>query len=273
MKLTKKIASVAAMCLLLASCNNYEKLLNSPDYDAKYEAAVRYYNNNSYTAACRLFENLKLYGRGREHAEDVAWYYAQSLYKMSDFYTAAYEFQRFASQYPYSTRAEEALYMSCYCKYLDSPDYYLDQTATKSAIEDMEVFAERFPRSLHMPDINRQLDELRAKLVRKDYEIAYGYYNTEEYHAAYESFRQFINLYPDAPQREDAAFYLLESGYRFAKGSRESKQRERLRQVLNDYENFSSKYGESALLERAQQINKEARNLLAHLDEQNNIQQ
>ena len=66
------------------------------------------------------------------------------------------------------------------------------------------------------------LDEMRAKLMKKDYEIAYGYYYIEEYHAAYEQFKLFLNLYPESSQREDAMYYQLRSGYLYAIGSRKS---------------------------------------------------
>lgn len=266
MKSMKNCALIGAICLLLVSCNGYEKLLNSNDYDAKYEAAMRYYNNNSYSRAIQLFENLTLHYRGREHAEQVAWCYAQALYKEHDYYTAAYQFKRYASQYPYGDNAEEALYMSAYCKYLYSPDYYLDQTPTADAIQELEAFAERYPRSVHMPDVNRQLDEMRAKLVKKDYEKAFGWYTIEEYHAAYESFRQFLDLYPEAAQREEAMYLQLDAAYRYAMGSRLDRQRERLHQTLVDFDRFVANYPESRHLADAQAIYTKARAALTTLE-------
>lgn len=266
MNYVKLSALGGLICLLLVSCNGYEKLLNSNDYAAKYEAAMRYYNDNSYSRAIQLFENLTLHYRGRENAEEVAWCYANALYKERDWFTAGYRFRQFATQYPYSERAEEALYMSAYCKYLDSPAYSLDQRATREAIADLEMFAERWPRSVHIPDVNRYLDELRGKLMKKDYEIAYGYYFIEEYHAAYESFRSFLNLYPDSEMCEEAMFYQLDAGFRYAMGSREERQKERLQLVLNDFEKFSTKFSQSKHLATAQNIYAKARARLTDLE-------
>lgn len=268
MKKTGIVAAIGAMCLLLASCSNVDKLVKSNDFDAKYNAAMRYYSDNSYSKAIQLFENLTLYYRGKEYAEDIAWYYAQALYKEKDWYTAGYQFRRFARQFPYSDRLEEAAFMSAYCRYLDSPSYTLDQSLTKEAIAEFETFAESFPRSTHVPEANAYLDELRAKLVKKDYEIAYGYYFIEEYHAAYVSFKNFINLYPDADQREDAMFYMLNSGYLYAIGSREDKKHERLQQVVNDFERFSSSFADSKHLGEAQNIYTKTRAALAEMEKQ-----
>lgn len=266
MKKAEIIAAIGAMCLLLASCTNIDKLLKSNDFDAKYAAAMQYYNENSYSKAIQLFENLTLYYRGKEHAEDVSWYYANALYKEKDYYTASYQFRRFSRQFPYSDRLEEALFLAAYCRYLDSPSYSLDQSLTKEAISDFESFVENFPKSTHVPEVNAYLDELRAKLVKKDYEIAYGYYFIEEYNAAYVSFKNFVNLYPDAAEREEATFYLLKSGYLYAIGSREDKKRERLQQVINDFERFSSSFADSKHLAEAQDIYTKTRAALAEME-------
>ena len=271
MKSVKNAIKICAICLLLTSCNGYNKLLNSNDYEAKYEAAMRYYNNNSYSKAIQLFENLTLHYRGKENAEEIAWHYAQALYKEKDYYSAGYQFQRFARQFPYSNRVEEASFLSAYCKYLDSPTYSLDQKRTREAIEEMESFAERWPSSPRIPEVNNYLDEMRNKLMLKEYEIAYGYYFIEEYHAAYESFKRFLNLYPEYNHREDAIYYQLESGYRYAIGSREEKQRERLQQVLSDFERFSSNLADTKRMAAAQSIYTKARAALTDL-EQNTAQ-
>lgn len=267
MKTTRNIIALCAVCLALTACNGYNKLLNSNDFDAKYEAAMRYYNNNSWSKALQLFENLTLHYRGKENAEEIAWYYGQCLYKEKDYRLAGYQFKRFVRQFPYSERVEEAAFLSAYCKYMDSPAYSLDQTMTHEAITEMEAFAERWPRSTHIPEVNRYLDEMRAKLMKKEYELAYGYYYIEEYHAAYESFKRFLNLYPESEQREEAMYYQLMSGYRYAIGSREDKQKERLQQVINDFESFSSSFASSKHLATAQDIYTKTRAALTDLEQ------
>lgn len=269
MKKMKNILGIAAICLLFASCNGYNKLLNSNDFDAKYVAAMKYYNENSFSRAVQLFENLTMYYRGRDNAENISWYYGMSLMKEKDYFMAGYQFQRFVKQFPYSDKLEDALYYSAYCKYMESPEYNLDQTQTKEAIEQFEFFVERFPRSVRIPEVNNCLDELRHKLVRKDYEIAYGYYFVEEYHAAYESFKRFLNLYPEARMREDAMYYMLESSFRYAINSREDKMYERLQQVINDFDKFNSSFNNSKYIASAQDIYTKTRAAMAQLETNN----
>jgi outer membrane protein assembly factor BamD len=189
-----------------------------------------------------------------------------SLLKEKDYYVAGYQFKRFAKQFPYSDKVEDAMYYSAYCKYMDSPEYNLDQSQTKEAIEDFELFVDRYPRSTRIPEVNIYLDELRGKLVRKDYEIAYGYYFVEEYHAAYESFKRFLNLYPEAEMREDAMYYMLESSFRYAINSREDKMYERLQQVINDFDKFNSSFNNSKYIASAQDIYTKTRAAMAQLE-------
>ncbi|MBQ1408343.1 MAG: outer membrane protein assembly factor BamD [Bacteroidales bacterium] len=254
MKKALYIAITALAISTLSSCGNFDKMLKSTDYDAKFEAAVRYYNEERYSRARQLFENLSLYYRGTEHSEDIAWYYGQSLLKSTYYYSAAYQFKTYAKRYPYSSRAEDAAFLSAYCSYMDSPSHTLDQSSTKIAITELEQFTDRYPNSPHIPEANAYLDELRNKLMQKDFEIAMGYYKTESYRAAVVSLTNFLNLYPDSPNREEAMYTIIKSGFEYAINSREDKMKERLQQVVNNFDKFATTFSNSKYLAECQNI-------------------
>ena len=251
---------------ILCSCTGQDKLLKSTDNEAKFEAAMKFYNEKRYNRARELFENLMLYYHGREHAEDIAWYYGQSLYHTGHYYTAGYQFLNFTKRYPYSTRAEDAAYMSAYCKYMESPEYTLDQSITKDAIAEFELFAERYPQSIHIPEVNNYLDEMRGKLMRKEYEIAIGYYNVESYQAAVVALNNFLNNYPESPNREDAMYYIIKSGFEFAINSREDKMTERLQQVINNFDKFATTFKNSKYMSDCQNIYTKCKEKLNELE-------
>jgi outer membrane protein assembly factor BamD len=264
-----KLANIAIILLtvtLLSSCNGYEKTLKSTDYDAKFDAAMRYYNEESYTRARQLFENLTLYYRGNEHAEDIAWYYGQCLLKSEYYYNAAYQFKVFTKRYPYSAHTEEAAFLAAYCKYMDSPSHTLDQKITKEAITELEQFADRYPQSTHTPEVNSYLDELRNKLMQKDYEIAVGYYNTESYRAAVVALSRFLNEYPDSPHREEAMYYIVKGGYIYAINSREDKMKERLQQVVGNFDKFAATFANSKYMAECQDIYNKCKAELAKME-------
>ena len=263
------ILCMTLVITLLCGCDNYSKLIKSTDYTAQYNAAVKYYEDGNYGKARHLFENLQMHYRDRETAENIAWYYANSVMKQNEYYLAAYSFTTFTRKYPYSIHAEEALYLAAYCKYLESPVHTLDQALTKDAIKDVEYFAEKYPQSPRILQVNEYIDELQNKLMMKDYEIAYGYYHTEAYHAAYVALKNFINLYPDSPKKEDAMFYVIKAGYEYGVNSREDKVKERLEAVINDFNQFATLFQNSKYLKESQTIYTKCQAIIAGLETPN----
>lgn len=237
---------LSILCIVLAilgvSCSSsHNKLLKSNDQDAKFEAAMKAYERKDYFHANQLFENLLLYSRGRETAEKVNFYYGMSLMGSKDYYSAGYQFESFVKWFPYSKLAEKALFQAAYCKYLESPEYSLDQTLTKQAINNFQAYIDKYPKSERVPQANKLMDELRQKLIKKDYVNAYNYYKTSAYQAAQTSLKNFLNDYPDATEyREEAMYYIVLAGYEYAEKSIESKQKERYQNVVMDCERYNA---------------------------------
>jgi outer membrane protein assembly factor BamD len=237
------IVLVAVVVLFsLSSCkSSHKKLLNSNDNDKKYEVAVKAYEQGDYYTANQLFENLLMYFRGKEKAEDVNMYYGKSLMESGQYYAAGYQFENFVRWFPYSTKTEEALYLCAYCKYKESPEYYLDQTLTKESMKAFQDYIDRYPDSKRVADANKCLDELRMKIIKKDYTNAYNYYKIEQYQAATIMLKDFINKYADQTEyRQDAMYYVVLADYYYAYGSVESKQKERWNNVIVDYERYQA---------------------------------
>lgn len=245
------------ICLLLTSCasSKHKKLLKSNDHDAKYAAAVKAYEEEDYFHATQLFENLLLYYRGRDKAESVNIYYAKSLLASKDYYSAGYQYENFVRWFPYSKDAEEALFQAAYCKYLESPKFSLDQTLTKESLKQFQAYIDKYPSSPRVKDANKYMDELRTKIIRKDYETAYNYYRTGQYQSAQFALKAFLNEYPDALYREEAMYYIILAGYKFADNSIADKREERYQWVVNDYQKFEALYPESTKLSELKKIN------------------
>ncbi len=226
----------------LSSCkSSYKKLLNSNDNEKKYEVAVKAYEQKDYYTANQLFENLLMYFRGKEKAEDVNMYYGKSLMESGQYYAAGYQFENFVRWFPYSDKTEEALYLCAYCKYKESPEYYLDQTLTKESMKAFQDYIDRYPNSKRVNNANKCLDELRMKIIKKDYTNAYNYYKIEQYQAAAIMLKDFINKYADQTEyRQNAMYYIVLSDYYYAYGSIESKQKERWNNVIVDYERYQA---------------------------------
>ena len=66
---------------------------------------------------------------------------------MKDYYMAAYYFKRFTKNFPNSSRAEECAFSAAICNLESSPEYYLDQSDTYDAIDEFQLFINRYPSS------------------------------------------------------------------------------------------------------------------------------
>ncbi len=236
---------LALSILLISSCNSFNKLLKSDNPEEQLNAAIEYYENGDYFRTQQLLENIISSFRGTVQAEKIYYYYAYSFYHMKDYITAAFHFSSLAKSLPNSQYAEEAMYMSAYCKFLYSPDYYLDQTFTKEAIQDMQLFINKFPQSTRIADANKIIDEMRAKMELKSFEAAKIYFQLEEYHAAIIAFRNVMNDFPGTKYSEESLFYILKSWYLYAQGSIASKQAERYEEVKQVWEELNTDFPDS----------------------------
>ena len=250
------IISIVLTASVLLSCSKHQKLLKSTDNEKKYEAAMQYYDKGDYYRALQLFDQLIPVYRGTSQSEDLLFKYAYSYYNQRDYVLASYHFGRFSNTFPMSPKAEEAAYMTAYCKYLESPRYTLDQTVTKEAINEFQVFINRFPYGEFAKDATILIDQLRMKLQQKDFNIANLYMKIEDYQAAIVSYRNVLKEYPDIEFKEDIMYKIVIASYNFANNSIPEKKKERLESAQTSYYDFLSMYPESRYMSELNKVYK-----------------
>ncbi|MBP5368703.1 MAG: outer membrane protein assembly factor BamD [Bacteroidales bacterium] len=234
-----KFLAVFMVSVTLYSCSGYNKLLKSSDYDLKYEKGFEYYNKQKYSKALQIFEQITSVYRGLEKGEKLMFYYAMTNFKVKDYYSAGYYFRKFASTYPHSEYNEEAMFMSAFCYYLDSPKPSLDQESTDMAIAEFELFISKYPNTSRKDSCNMLLDQLRHKLQVKSYDNAYLYYKLGYYKAANVALKNSIKDYPDSPFKEEILYYSAKSMYLYADMSVNEKKHERFREAQRDLNEYA----------------------------------
>ena len=232
----------------------FNKLVKSTDMDAKYAAAIKYFEKENYTKALTLFEELMSVYRGTEKAEEIQYYYAYCNYNIGDYIIAGYHFRNFVKTFPNSVHAEESAYMNAYCFYLNSPEYSLDQVDTKLAIKEFQKFTIQYSKSDRIPKCNEILDVLRAKLERKSYENAKLYYNMGDYKASIVAFDNHIKDFPGSNSVEEFTYLTIKSYYLLALNSIESKKQERYKAAVDAYIKFVDTNSKSEYLQEAEII-------------------
>jgi len=248
------------LVLVLVSCGKQQKLMKSTDNEAKYAAAIDYYDSHDYYRALQLFQQLVNFYQGTEKAEKMQFYFAYCYYHQKDYVLASYYFKRFVNNYPRSTYAEEAMYMNAYCYFLDSPVSSLDQENTYTAIKELQLFINMFPESARLEEANGLIDKLRAKLQRKDLDIANLYLKMRLYEAAIYSYNNILKEYPDTEYKEEILFSILKSNFYYAENSILSKQAERYQSALDAYNELIFQYPETKYLKDAKNMNRIAMN-------------
>ena len=149
----------------------YNKVLKSTDTEEKWAFAQAALDSNECFKALPLLEELVGLTRGTQRAETVQYKYAEAHYCVNDFYLARYYFTTYAKTFPNSHLVEEVEFKSAICSYNLSPNWSLDQTETKSAIQELQLFMDKYPGSALRDSSQTMIDQLRGKLEKKSFEL------------------------------------------------------------------------------------------------------
>ncbi len=253
----KNTVYILSFLLVLTSCSDFQKALKSEDTATKFQLGTTLFEEGKWNKANRLFAQIVPEYRGKPQAEKLMYMYAMTFYNMEDFYLSAYQLERFESSYPNSEKVEEAGFLAAKSAYKISPIYSKEQKETIEAIEKLQLFINRYPDSQYLSEANNMVKELDLKLERKAYEIAKQYNKITDYSASIKSCENFILEFPGSVYREDIFFVRLDSAYKFAINSVESKKQDRIKEALTYFQAFKKSYPKSGNMELAESMNTE----------------
>jgi outer membrane protein assembly factor BamD len=123
-----------------------------------------------------------------------------------------------------------------------------DQTETKAALAEFDIFFQKFPNSALMPEVKQNWRIARDRLSESSYRVGLTYFRLRWYPGAIERFREVVKDDPGFSGRDAVYFYLAESLARTDKTAEAIPYFERL---LEEFE--ISEYLEDAQ-ERLQQL-------------------
>ncbi len=238
--MNKIIIILLLSVFVLSSCGKQtlQKIVKSDDYELKYSKATELYNAEKYSKAIQLYEQLVPRWRGSDKGEEVHYQLSLCHFHIKDYMLAGYRFREFTDLYPTSEFAEDALFKSAYCYYLDAPVWSLDQEITTHAISELELFISRFPKSNRVDSCNVLIDDLRGILQTKSYENAILYYNIGYYRAAYIALENSLKDYPESDNKEKILYFSYKSNFDFANKSIKIRQEKRFQEALERYHTY-----------------------------------
>jgi outer membrane protein assembly factor BamD len=124
---------------------------------------------------------------------------------------AANEFREFLTFYPTNPRADYAQYKLAMSHYeqMRAPDR--DQTETREALKEFDVFFQRYPNSALMPEVKQHWRTARDRLSEASYRVGLLYYRMRWDPGAIDRFREVLRDDPGFNGRDRVYFYLAES--------------------------------------------------------------
>lgn len=245
--------------ILLCACSGYQKVLKSSDLNYKFEKGLEYYANEDFIKAFPLFDELLLLYRGTDKAEEVYYFYCKTEYKKGNLLSAAYHFNNFSNTYKTNKHTEECAYLNVYCYYLLSPKHSLDQLSTYKALDEIDVFLDKYPSSSYVVKCLDLKLKLEYKIEKKSFENAKLYFTTENYKSAIHALNQTLLEYQNSFFKEEILFLLLKSHYLLAENSVEEKKDKRIKDTIFAFNQFKNSYPESNYKSESKRIFKQAK--------------
>ncbi len=124
---------------------------------------------------------------------------------------AGNEFREFLTFYPTNPRADYAQFKLAQSHVKQMRAAERDQSETKEAIREFEVFFQRYPNSPLMPEVKKQWRDARDRLSEASYRVGLFYYRSRYDAGAISRFREVLKEDPGYSRRDALYYYLAES--------------------------------------------------------------
>jgi outer membrane protein assembly factor BamD len=124
---------------------------------------------------------------------------------------AANEFREFLTFYPTHPRADYAQYKLAMSHFRQMRAPQRDQTETKAALKEFDIFFQKFPNSPLTPEVKQNWRVARDRLSAASYLVGQHYFRIRWYPGAIDRFREILKEDPAFTGRDAVYFYLAES--------------------------------------------------------------
>lgn len=237
---------------LMQSCSSYNSAVRSDDFEQKFTLANELYDKKQYERSIALYEQV--YQRMPKTGQGELSYYriGKAYFAVEDYFMGGYYLNSFPEKFPMSTKVEETMFLGALCAVKNSPSWSLDQNETELALNDLQIFIDRYPTSNLVDTCNIIMDQLRFKLQKKDFEGVKLYAKMENcatgacYKAAAASAAAFLETYPKSVFREEAYYIMVKNSYFLAINSVEAKKMERVENSIERYLNFVAEFPQTS---------------------------
>jgi outer membrane protein assembly factor BamD len=165
---------------------------------------------------------------------------------------AANEFREFLTFYPTNPRADYAQYKLAMSHFGQMRAPERDQTETREALKEFDVFFQKFPSSTLTAEVKQNWRIARDRLSEASFRVGLTYYRQRWYPGAISRFREVLMEDPGYTGRDGVYFYLAESLARADKN--------RVAEAIPYFERLIAEFDQSEYLEDAKKRLQELKN-------------
>jgi outer membrane protein assembly factor BamD len=237
----------------LAGCSGSGRLRYETPEEA-FEKGTAFYERGKYDRAIEYFQGSFDFGRTHALAADAQLYLARAYRANKEYLLAANEYTRFMEIYRSDPRVPDAEFERALTYYERSPAFSLDQTDSQRAVEQFQLFINRFPGSDKVVDAEAKIMELREKMAHKQYETAKLYERRELFQAAALSYEAVFDRFFDTVWADDALLGAMKAYIAFSDRSIAARQPERLQKAIDNYDRLIQLFPNSDLLKEAEAV-------------------
>jgi outer membrane protein assembly factor BamD len=160
----------------------------------------------------------------------------------------ANEFREFLTFYPTNSKADVAQFHLALCHQKQMRAAERDQTETKDALKEYQVFFDRYPSSPLMPEVRARWREARDRLSMASYRVGVHYYRIRWYSGAVDRFREVLKEDPEFTGRDGVYFYLADT---LLKADTTADKKTSKAQAIPYFERLLSEFAQSEFAEDA----------------------
>lgn len=124
---------------------------------------------------------------------------------------AVNEFREFLTFYPTSPRADYAQYRLASALAEQMLAAERDQTNTREAVKELQVFIDRYPNSAIMPEAQALYRKAKDRLSEAGYRVGFFYFRNRYWPGAIDRFKEVLRTDPGYTNRDAVYYHLAES--------------------------------------------------------------
>jgi outer membrane protein assembly factor BamD len=231
---------LAALGSLAAACASGGGLTQTPPPDVEpdtflFERGSEALANERWLTAREYFRRLVDTYPTSRHRQDARLGIGDSYLgerRVDSDILAAGEFREFLRFYPLAERADYAQYRLALSQVRQMLSPQRDQTATRDALRELQLFTTNYPNSKYLPEVTTLYREARDRLSESEFLVGRHYYRTRWYPGAVTRLEELLKTDPQYTGRDGVYFFLAEA---YAKQNRVAEARTYYQRLLDEF--------------------------------------